>query len=282
MEKEEVVTEEFLETRPGSQAQREARQQFLKAIREKAPGVLRSLADDVLPAYKAVYAPNRKSGEAPDPSLFLLAGFAIKDIASAYNRVSLASEDFYGKREKEVRQFQQALRRWAERWHLIDYWLLDAVQRTLQEWSQRKILGELDWNYEGDFADGYPIDRVVSFKFMTWDAKTEPWKEYEKRFLQAAKAWIREYRDETRPQGRGRKRLARNKREQMHFAWLVENQVNELPITSKRGRSIVSEYSGRNLLDHTTVSEAIDSLASFIGLTKRPLKPGRPPRSRPV
>jgi hypothetical protein len=210
-----------------------------------------------------------------------LAGFAVKDIVSAYNIVYLEPEDFYGNREKEVRQFHQALRRWAERWHLIDFWLLEVVQRTLKEWSQLKELGALDWNYEGDFADGYLIDRVVSFQFMTWDAKTEPWKEYEKKFLQAAKDWLKEYRDETRQRERGRKRQARNKREQAHFAWLVEHQVNELPITSKREKSIVREYSGSNPLDHATVSEAIDGLASFIGLTKRPAKRGRPSRSQP-
>lgn len=279
-----AVKEEWYLLRPESNAQRAAREQFLQTIKDKAPNVLRSLADDVLPLYKAVYDWERESGKKSfDHSLSLLSGFAIKDLASPFTIIHPESPNFYGKREKEVKQFQHALRQWAERWHLIDYWFLDVVERTLKRWSQLKALRQLDWSHEGEYTGGFLIDKVISFEFMTWDVETEPWKEYEKRFLEAVKDWLRKYHDEKLRMGlRNKKRIARDKRERSHFVWLVEYQVNELPITSRRGNSIVSGYSGANSLDHTTVSEAINSLASLIGLTLRPLKRGRPRRFQPV
>jgi len=118
------------------------------------------------------------------------------------------------------------------------------------------------------------------FKHPAWN-NSDTWPSYRTKVEAAFKIALKEYHSRMNLEaGKNIRRGAIQKREDSHYVWLVEYQINELPITKANGKSIVSIYGGRRGLDEGTISQALNRTAELIGLTLRANKRGRPRKQK--
>jgi hypothetical protein len=237
----------------------------LRAVERLVSKVLHDLLQGVLPTYREAV------GECATPARWDRQRWGAVDPAS----------------HPHTARLRDALLAWGTPYHLIDDWLLDVALRTVcerHEWehesAERRAAG-LSLTLEPaafatiPFADIEPVT-PFNFEHEQWVPWWETRADYERALHVAFKRSLRAYLDQREGEARKRGfRLSPQKHAlDHHLDWLVRWQV--------LGRSwpdLMTETPHRASRD--TIREAIERLASEIGLTLRRGKAGRPRTTPP-
>jgi hypothetical protein len=218
-----------------SQWVRNWRTVFLQRVAHVAPEVLTSLADAVLPAFRAAW---EESQPFVRTHFFLRGRAALDRIPDELRGPSLPT-------------FGAALDAWANRWHLSDAWILDAALSTLRLWTTHpeKLAGPLYW--WDPWGAGAPQPTTLT---LHWSPITQEWADFEEaalkeleRYRIKVERWAREQRLKRAPE----KRARRDGDAGLHFEWLARWQVQGWPHLS------------------SAVEKAVKETAALIGLTLR-------------
>jgi hypothetical protein len=178
-----------------------------------------------------------------------------------------------------------SLRGWLERWNLVSPWLADCTLQTLRSWYRASnhigyfefgeqdriteyVPNSLNWRYKHWPEMKGPNEiKSSDYKFTEWDPEAEDWRSYQKRQEANFKKHLLEYRKRTlKSLGKSKPYVARKKYANYHYEWLVDFQVNRLRISQ-----IIRKHNQKGIrgLSHSTISEAIHSLARLIVLRLR-------------
>jgi hypothetical protein len=258
-----------------------AREQFLQTVKSRSPEVLASLAKDVLPLYSALCPPNPSlrgaEPENTDPSLGIVDPEKT-DPSSIDFLLDLRCSLVFELRPQmldveRVEELQNRLDTWIAGNWLTGIWCREYAVDTLTHWTYNRLAREPDWCFDSvSHAVILRKSEPLTLSIRRWDAKGEPWAAYKRRVDERFLAIMHQHRAQEKKAAKdAKKQTATESRTQHHFGWLVDFQVNRRTMLS-----IAESSGGRNSTDHSTVREAIKSLASFLDLPLRPTKPGRP------
>jgi hypothetical protein len=188
---------------------------------------------------------------------------------------------------------EKTLAAWAARWHLVDAWCVIVATDTVHMWQSptgdifreevpalRDQLDRLQWMYpvavEAHLLDDDEEDIGSLDDSFRWSPKLETRQHAEMRMRQAFMNHLRREmnRIQETAMERGMDRVTILGAEQ--FEWLARYQVGTKPDGRQWSQSdLATKYAK----DPATIREALQSRASFIGLTLRePGKPGRRPK----
>ena len=169
----------------GSRLVLAASQEFLRAVRQRAPGVLGSLRDEVLPIYKEAWGAWLKIDEAEREDLA-----RTPKVSERYLEVKRRYVEIKRRQRQAERtlialemarppELERAIRSWAMAYHLTcrgepPDWLLDVVEATLIDWAvlapkaaaldQKKLVWSLAGAYEAEPDHG----RLPPAHFINW------------------------------------------------------------------------------------------------------------------
>jgi hypothetical protein len=247
-----------------------ARAEFFRAVKRRAPVVLSSLKSDVLPLYIATVPPEPINEHVMVFDLAML----------PENLAEMASRDMVGNENLEKEYlglfpplyqpnacFELTLCRWGKCYHLTDEWIFSEALKTLNLWYHSSKAD--DWACESEAyapdVEMYDHEQAFNFTFDPWDATIDTRASYKKKVGQAFKARLDDYCERMKEShGKGK---AYDNRNQNHFLWLVEHQIN-----GRRYEEIAQLEQDENGLDFRRISEAINPLAEMLGLTLRPAR----------
>ena len=235
--------------------QKQARAEFLRAIKKCATKVLSSLARDVLPHYLALNLTNLDASRRDEWSQTLTG------LAHSKQNPSDAST-YLPEAFHPTLHFESALIDWAVLYNLTDAWLISEAIATV---DYRQRLGRTDdWAYSSPVVEAYDLDEAFGFTFDRWNIEEDTWSSYKAKATAAFSAQLNDYRRWRREVSNARLN-AYQKREKQHFEMLAEYQTNN-DLTED---DIATKYQGGAGLAASSVSEALTKTAALIGLTLR-------------
>jgi hypothetical protein len=247
-----------------------ARIEFFRAIKDRAPDVLSSLKSDVLSLYIATVSPEPVSEHV-----------IVFDLAMLPETLAeMASRDMAGNDELEKEhlglfpplyqphaRFELALCKWGKGYHLTDEWIFSEALKTLNLWYHSRNVD--DWACESEAyapdVEMYDHEQAFKFTFDPWDAAIDTQAAYKKKIGEAFKDRLKDY-CERMKESRGKGKAYDNRNED-HFRWLVEHQIN-----GRRYEEIAQSEQDESGMDFRRISEAITPLAKMLGLTLRPVR----------
>lgn len=153
---------------------------------------------------------------------------------------------------------------------LLEEWWYDHLLQTLNVWCRTKRRKTFDWLYRLEYHRPSPcVLEPFSLAFFPWSPRGESWASYEKSLDEEYNEAKRRYREKKQRQyssdAKSPRYRAREKREMMHFSWLIEYQVNAMKVSD-----IAAKYSGGKGMSLAAVSEAVRSLAELLNINLRP------------
>ena len=253
---------------------------FKQALRKETPEVLESLAEDVLPAYRAITPEIARQSYKPAirPTVHVVLPASSQPIDGNQMPLFWWSIEAGAGESPEAAELKSKLWKWAERFHLTDEWLLDVAAQTLYSWRDpnNKTIGA-NWGHLPTQVFGSISVDECKFEIadIGWDVEVEPWQTFEARITKQFQSQLREQMLMlAEEQGYEPAPQIRNKK---HFDWLAMYQVcgfspkdvaNHFQIETRRALNV-----------QNTVWKAIEEKAAQISLT---LRKSNSPRRRNV
>lgn len=265
-----------------------AREHFLRVLKEHKPEFLSTVAREVLPLYQSILKMGRASFKGDLASRFrviikswhsLCTSLREQEpedvkIHAEYGLIWIPVEEFERRGERELYEalcmLAIKLRYLSVKIWMTDEWWFDHLLQTLSMWHRTRCRKNFDWLYRLEYFRPNPcVLEPFFFAFFPWSTRAESWTSYEKNMDRAYEEIKLQYKERKLGQHASNRswprHLAREKRELMHFTWLVEYQVNGMRISE-----IAEKYSAGKGMSLATVSEAVHSLAELLNLHLRP------------
>jgi len=203
--------------------------------------------------------------EAPqvNESLYALVGSA-SELYEAYHADACVQARESWPAEIEPPKEVAALWAWADRFHFVDSWILDAAVRSLREWQIFDLMKKkppYPLRSEGPAYYG-PL-----FKFeTTWDPYWQGAATFRRRARKELDEFIRLHMGELLKEGYVPSPVVR---ERQHVLWTIRYQVLEKSFAEILPAGIDGGDRRRN------VEKAVKRIAGLMGLTMRPRQKGR-------
>ena len=250
---------------------------FKQALRKETPGVLKSLADDVLPAYLAITPEIARQSYKPaiHPTVHARSSGFIAAIDGNQLPLYWWSIQAGTNESLEAAELKSKLWKWAERFHLSDEWLLDVAAQTLYFWRERKDQNEIgsSWGHlPTQVFSSIGLDECeFELPADAWDLDTEQWEEFETRVTEELLSRLAAYKERILSLAidRGYERAPIIKNEE-HFRWLALYQVQGSSPKDIANHFRIEIRSAENI--QNTVLKAVRQKAKLISLTLRDSK----------
>jgi hypothetical protein len=265
-----------------------AREQFLRIFNNHKPEFLPRVAQEVLPLYQSILKMGKNHFKGDLAERFRVVtkswhslGTSLgqqepedEKLQAGYGLIWIRREEFEANGAEELYEslcmLTIKLQYLSNKLWLMEEWWFDHLLQTLNLWHRTRRRKNFDWLYRLEYYRPVPcVLEPFFFAFFPWSTRTESWASYERNMDEAYEEMKlsfkeRRLRQHTSDYG-GPRRLAREKRELMHFTWLIEYQVNGM-----RMSEIAEKYSSGKGMSLATISEAVHTLAELLNIILRP------------
>lgn len=250
--------------------QRLARRKFLKAIERHVPAFLTTVQHDVLPPFVSAVTSLEEPSAARIGWLEINHRSRIPESATPFDALR-------GAILACATAFNLTLRRSDKAAVVPAAWACEVMALTLSSWHHNPALLTARPRFpldEDKFPYGDWVERLEARRYAidvpeTGPTPHESYRDFEARILAAIKSQLS--RDWEAAQGRSG-RATREKAEDQHFVWLALFQV--------AGYSYSQIASTLRITSEDAIRVALESTAAVLPLTRRPARPGRPPKTR--